>query len=163
MADAVERYAAAAAAIGAAAARDYPRLWAAEAIPPDLWSAMADAGLLGLSTAERYGGAGLSTGAIARIGRAFVRASGVQGLVTAWQAHNLMADWVFGHFASEGQRQAWSPRIAAQQLKGRGISISIWALASKRVRKPPACTITVVCGGYWLNKLFSQARLDFED
>lgn len=113
MADAVERHAAAAAAIGAAAARDYPRLWAAEAIPPALWSAMAEAGLLGLSTAERYGGAGLSTDEIARVGRAFVRASGVQGLVTAWQAHNLMADWVFGHFASEGQRQAWSPRIAA--------------------------------------------------
>lgn len=112
MADAVERFSAIAADVGAAAARDFPGLWDQTDVPPELWRRMADAGLFGLSTPQRFGGQGMSVDEIARVSRVFVRAAGVQGLSTVWTSHNLMADWILGHFANEAQQAEWSPKIA---------------------------------------------------
>lgn len=98
--------------IGAAVRADFPELWAADAVPGPLWDRIAAAALFGLSTPKAFGGAGLEALEVARVARAFARAAGVQGLVTVWQSHNLLADWIFGRFASDAQREAWLPRIA---------------------------------------------------
>lgn len=98
--------------IGGDVRADFPELWANDDVPSPLWDRIAAAGLFGLSTPKAFGGAGLEALEVARVARAFARAAGVQGLVTVWQSHNLLADWIFGRFASDGQREAWLPRIA---------------------------------------------------
>lgn len=101
-----------AAELGAMLRRDHPDMWAMEKVPDAAWRAIAEAGLFGLSTPQSFGGAGLAVEEIARISRAFIRAAGFQGLATVWQSHNLMADWILGHFADADQQAAWFPKIA---------------------------------------------------
>lgn len=116
MAHSAKEWADVAEAIGRAARVAHPRLFEADAIPPALWTEMADAGLLGLTTPTAFGGAGLTTHQIGGIARAFAYGSGVQGLVTTWQSHNLLSDWVFTRFATPAQQSEWRPEIAAGRV-----------------------------------------------
>ena len=146
MSDALAPYRDAAVAIGRQAAADYPELWRAESLPEPIWRSLADAGLLGLSTAPEHGGAGLSTDAIGRIARDFVRASGVKGLVTIWQAHNLMADWIFGRFATPAQQAQYLPMIAA------GAATAAFAVSEPGRGAHPKllATTAMQSDGYWV-------------
>ncbi len=143
-------YAEVAASVGSAAAREYARLWEMDAIPADLWRQMGAKGLLGLSTPSAFGGAGLGVNAIARIGRAFVRACGCQGLVTAWQAHNLMADWIFGHFANAAQRAEWLPRIARGEASA-AFAVSEPGAGAHPKRLAATATWSAERNGFFLN------------
>lgn len=112
MTDQVKAFTAAAEAVAHAANADYPALHEAERVPADLWNRLSTAGLLGLRVPTEYGGAALDLEDVGRIARAFARASGNQGLVTTWLGHNLMADWVIGHFGDQDQKAALFPDLA---------------------------------------------------
>ncbi|MGZ0187237.1 MAG: acyl-CoA dehydrogenase family protein, partial [Alphaproteobacteria bacterium] len=112
MSDLVMEFGKTAARLGAAAKHDHPGIWQMESLPDGLWDAFGQSGLLGLSAPVAFGGAGLSVDQIARVARQFSKAAGVQGLSTLWQSHNLMADWIFGHFANTAQQAEWWPKIA---------------------------------------------------
>jgi len=116
LAHSAEQWADVAKGIGRAARGAYPRLFEADSIPPELWTEMADAGLLGLATPAEFGGAGLTTAEIGPIARAFAYGAGVQGLVTTWQSHNLLSDWIFSRFATPDQQAKWRPEIAAGRV-----------------------------------------------
>lgn len=148
MADAVARFSKIAGEIGSLAARDFPDLWAADAVPAALWAKMADAGLFGLSTPTRYGGAGMTVDEIARVARVFVRAAGVQGLSTVWTSHNLMADWIFGHFANAAQQAAWSPKIATGEAS---LAFAVSEPGAGAHPKKLATTATADGDGFRLN------------
>lgn len=98
--------------IGAASRQSHPRLFEADTVPADLWSELAASGLLGLSAPEGFGGAGLTVEEIGPVARAFAYGAGFQGLVTTWQSHNLLSDWIFGRFATPDQQAEWRPTIA---------------------------------------------------
>lgn len=108
-----KNFEAAAVEIGRSVRARWPNLWEAETVPDGLRDEIAAAGLFGLSTPAKYGGAGFDTERVARIARRFARAAGVQGLVTVWQSHNLLADWIFGRFANDAQKAEWLPQIAS--------------------------------------------------
>lgn len=103
-------------AIAAKANADFPALHEAESIPPEIWSELASAGLLGLRVPAEFGGAAIDLEDVGLIARAFAKASGVQGLVTTWLGHNLLADWVLGHFSNVTQQAALFPKIAAGEV-----------------------------------------------
>lgn len=145
MSNGTKRYEAAVAEIGGEVRARWPDLWAADAVPAELWDRIAAAGLFGLSTPTAHGGAGLTVDEIARAARIFARTSGVQGLVTTWQAHSLMADWIFGRFASPAQQAIWSPRIAT------GASTLAFAVSEPDAGAHPkrlSTRATAVDGGY---------------
>lgn len=110
--DKLDALTAAAKAIAEEANTAFPALHEAESVPEALWSRMADAGLLGLRAPSEFGGAALDLEDVGWIARAFAKASGVQGLVTTWLGHNLMADWVIGHFGNRDQQAAYYPQLA---------------------------------------------------
>ena len=112
MTDKVDAFIAAAEALARAANADYPGLHEAESVPEELWAKLSEAGLLGLRVPSEYGGAALDLEDVGRIARAFARASGNQGLVTTWLGHNLMADWVIGHFGNADKQAALFPKLA---------------------------------------------------
>ena len=112
MTDTVDAFIAAAEALARSANADYPGLHEAESVPEELWAKLSGAGLLGLRVPSEYGGAALDLEDVGRIARAFAKASGNQGLVTTWLGHNLMADWVIGHFGNADQQAALFPNLA---------------------------------------------------
>lgn len=111
MTDKLNAFIAAAETIAKQANAKFPALHEAENIPAEIWSKLADAGLLGLRVPTEFGGVAIDLEDIGRIGRAFARASGVQGLVTTWLGHNLLADWVLGHFGNAAQQSDLFPKI----------------------------------------------------
>lgn len=112
MTDRVTAFTAVAEALAHTANAEYPGLHKAESVPQELWTKLSEAGLLGLRIPMEYGGAALDLEDVGRIARAFAKASGNQGLVTTWLGHNLMADWVIGHFGNANQQAELFPKLA---------------------------------------------------
>lgn len=112
MTDRLAAFIAVAEALAHTANADYPGLHEAESVPQILWTKLSEAGLLGLRIPSEYGGAALDLEDVGAIARAFAKASGNQGLVTTWLGHNLMADWVIGHFGNADQQAALFPKLA---------------------------------------------------
>jgi len=112
MTDRLAAFIAVAEALAHTANADYPGLHEAESVPQVLWTKLSEAGLLGLRIPSEYGGAALDLEDVGAIARAFAKASGNQGLVTTWLGHNLMADWVIGHFGNADQQAALFPKLA---------------------------------------------------
>jgi len=113
MSQSVEQFIEAAIAVGQKAESAYPSLWEADAVPDALWREFAERRLFALSAPTEFGGEGKTIGEIARVGRALARAAGVQGLASVWLSHNMLADWILGHFANPAQQAEWWPRIAS--------------------------------------------------
>lgn len=112
MTDRLAAFIAVAEALAHTANAEYPGLHEAESVPQELWTKLSEAGLLGLRIPSEYGGAALDLEDVGPIARAFAKASGNQGLVTTWLGHNLMADWVIGHFGNADQQAALFPKLA---------------------------------------------------
>jgi acyl-CoA dehydrogenase len=93
-----------------------PRVREAEAagtFPPDLWPAMAAAGLLGLNHPEEYGGSGGGVLALAILSEELARASG--GLAISPLVSSYMAGPHLARYGNEEQKERWlRPLLAGE-------------------------------------------------
>lgn len=83
--------------------------------PREIYSKMAELGLLGMATPEEYGGSALS-----RLTGALVYeqlAKGDMATAVGLSVHNMITGSI-ARFGSEEQRQRWVPRLASGELLG---------------------------------------------
>ena len=112
MTDTVDAFIAAAEALARTANADYPGLHEAESVPEELWAKLSEG--WAARPPRPFGVRRCGTRFRGRWPHRarFARASGNQGLVTTWLGHNLMADWVIGHFGNADQQAALFPKLA---------------------------------------------------
>ncbi len=87
-------------------------LWRTEHFPPDLWRAFADADLLGLGIAERWGGRAIEATEMLASAEALVRHGRSIGVAKTWQAHLTQDRFLVERHADEAQAAAILPRLA---------------------------------------------------
>ncbi len=81
--------------------------------PPELWRGLAEAGLLGLTVPEAYGGRGWDLERLAGACRGMVRHGRSLGAMLAWKVHCTLSLFALARLGDEAQKQAWLPRLAA--------------------------------------------------
>ena len=81
--------------------------------PPDLWQALAGAGLLGLTIPEDYGGRGWGLDRLAGACRDMVRHGRSLGAMLAWKVHCTLSRFALARLGDEAQKQAWLLRLAS--------------------------------------------------
>lgn len=91
--------------------RPRPELSTLPELPPDVWRAMREAGLMRLGVPEAYGGTGTSPAVQAELGEILVAEGRSLGVSTIWQGHNTLTRYLFG-FADEAQKARWLPELA---------------------------------------------------
>ena len=100
-------------------------------VPPDLWAAMAKAGLFRIGLPLAHGGDGAPLSVLAAADRALIAGGGSPGLATVWGAHQMIPRHFLAGFGTEAQQQDWLPRIAA------GTSTASIAISEPRVGAHP--------------------------
>ncbi len=88
----------------------------AETFPHDIWSAMGQAGLMGIAIDPRFGGSGLDFAGLAETCEAFAEASACPGLTMSWLGHNLMGRLLIQNVGTPEQQEVWLPRIASGEV-----------------------------------------------
>ena len=87
-------------------------LYGLDSFPRDIWGAMAERNLLGLSIPGRYGGMDGSALAGAAAGEALARQGGNMGLALSWLIHQIVARFVIHDAGNEDQRSRYLPGLA---------------------------------------------------
>lgn len=82
-------------------------------VPQTLWQALADAGLFGIALPRNYGGGGGDYRSLAAAARTMVSVGGCQGLAMSWMAQNLLPRFLILRNASDAQKTALLPTMAA--------------------------------------------------
>ena len=98
-------------------------LLASEVFPPDLWAAMAQAGLFRIGLPAAHGGDGGNYASIAAAERVLVEAGQSTGLAGVWGGHLMMARWFLAGFGSAAQQARYLPEVASGALTT-GVAIS---------------------------------------
>jgi alkylation response protein AidB-like acyl-CoA dehydrogenase len=104
------------------------------------WRRCGDAGLLGLSIPEQYGGRGLDALTTARAVEAFGRGCEDMGLVFSAAAHLFACSMPVVEYASEAFKECWLPGLCSGDLIGanaiteKDAGSDIFALKTKAVR-----------------------------
>jgi len=98
------------------ATRDHMDSWRrAGIVPRSFWTAVADAGFLGMSIPERYGGAGADF----RFDMGFVEELAAIGLESfGAPMHNSVVAPYIETFGNEDQKQRWLPKMVTGELIG---------------------------------------------
>jgi len=94
-----------------------------DVFPADLWKKMAEAGLLGLSIPEIYGGAGEDYWFMTAALKSFVQGGRNMGMALSWMIHLLVARFFILSFGQEEQIEAYLKPMARGELTG-SIAIS---------------------------------------
>ena len=81
--------------------------------PADLWRGLAEAGLLGLTVPEEYGGRGRDLEGLAEDCRDMVRHGRSLGAMLAWKVHCTLCLFALARLGDEAQKRAWLPRLAS--------------------------------------------------
>ncbi len=105
-------------------------------VPPDLWHAMAAAGLFRIGLPTAHGGDGAPLSAIAAAERGLIAGGGSPGLGTVWAAHQMIPRHFLAGFGTPAQQAHWLPRIAA------GTSTAAIAISEPRVGAHPKLLTT---------------------
>ncbi|WP_404377329.1 acyl-CoA dehydrogenase family protein [Vreelandella aquamarina] len=86
-------------------------------IPRSLWTALGDAGLLGIDLDETHGGAGADI-AITQLALEEMSRQGFGGLASAYNIHaNIVMPYI-QNLGSEAQRESWLPSMARGECLG---------------------------------------------
>ena len=80
--------------------------------PADLWRGLAEAGLLGLTVPEEYGGGGRDLERLAEDCRDMVRHGRSLGAMLAWKVHCTLSFFALARLGDEAQKREWLPRLA---------------------------------------------------
>ena len=80
--------------------------------PADLWRGLAEAGLLGLTVPEEYGGGGRDLERLAEDCRDMVRHGRSLGAMLAWKVHCTLSHFALARLGDEAQKREWLPRLA---------------------------------------------------
>ncbi|MGO8915669.1 MAG: acyl-CoA dehydrogenase family protein [Stellaceae bacterium] len=80
--------------------------------PQELWTALGEAGLLGIAAPERFGGLGGGYRDLVLAGAALVRVGGNLGFASSWLGHCLTGRFFLQRFASPPQQARWLPLVA---------------------------------------------------
>ena len=81
--------------------------------PPELWQGLAEAGLLGLTVPEEYGGRGWDLERLAGGCRDMVRHGRSLGAMLAWKVHCTLSHFALARLGDEEQKREWLPRLAS--------------------------------------------------
>ncbi len=84
--------------------------------PPDLWRGLAEAGLLGLTVPEDYGGGGWDLERLAGGCRDMVRYGRSLGAMLAWKTHCTLSFFALARLGSGAQKRDWLPRLASGEV-----------------------------------------------
>ena len=98
-------------------------LLASETFPPDLWRAMAEAGLFRIGLPAEHGGDGGTYADIAAAERVLVEHGHSTGLAGVWGGHLMVARWFIAGFANPAQQACYLPDAASGALT-MGVAIS---------------------------------------
>ena len=79
--------------------------------PADLWRGLAEAGLLGLTVPEEYGGGGRDLERLAEDCRDMVRHGRSLGAMLAWKVHCTLSHFALARLGDEAQKREWLPRL----------------------------------------------------
>ena len=94
-----------------------------DALPDSIWQAMADEGLLALSTPEAYGGTPIDPATQVASVEGFVRAARNTGVGAIWQAHLHNAGFVINRLGNDEQRAQYLPGLTRGEIR-MAVSIS---------------------------------------
>jgi acyl-CoA dehydrogenase len=94
-----------------------------ETFPPDLWRAMAEAGLFRIGLPAEHGGDGGTYADIAAAERILVEAGHSTGLAGVWGGHQMVARWFLAGFGTQAQQSRYLPALASGALTA-GVGIS---------------------------------------
>lgn len=94
-----------------------------DALPDAIWQAMADEGLLALSTPADYGGTPIDPATQIATVEAFVRAARNTGVGAIWQAHLHNAGFVINRLGNDEQQAKYLPGLASGEVR-MAVSIS---------------------------------------
>ncbi len=94
-----------------------------ETFPPDLWQAMAEAGLFRIGLPAEHGGDGGTYADIAAAERALVEDGQSTGLAGVWGGHQMVARWFLAGFGTKAQQARHLPSLASGALTA-GVAIS---------------------------------------
>lgn len=95
----------------------------ADDFPMEVWGRMAEAGLLGLSIPERYGGAGAGYRSAVFALKSFVQGGRNMGMALSWMIHLVVARFFLLNFGREDQAEAYLRPMARGTVTG-SIAIS---------------------------------------
>ncbi len=98
-------------------------LLASPTVPPDLWAAMAAAGLFRIGLPAEHGGDGGSDADIAAAERVLVEEGGSMGLAGIWAHHQVVPRWFLVGHGTAAQQARWLPRFVSGELTA-GVAIS---------------------------------------
>jgi acyl-CoA dehydrogenase len=94
-----------------------------DALPDAIWQAMAEEGLLALSTPEEFGGTPIDPATQIATVEGFVRAARNVGVGSIWQGHLHNAGFVINRLGNEEQRRQYLPALAKGEVR-MAVSIS---------------------------------------
>lgn len=98
-------------------------LLASPELPPELWAAMAAAGLFRIGLPAAHGGDGNGYAGIAMAERVLVEEGGSTGLAGIWGSHQMVPRWFIAGFGSPEQQARLLPGFASGTLTA-GVAIS---------------------------------------
>ncbi|MDI9569235.1 MAG: acyl-CoA dehydrogenase family protein [Pseudomonadota bacterium] len=107
-------------------ARERLAPWAAgrpDSLPPELWRAAGEAGLLGIAVPREYGGRGLDYLAVTAVAAVLTGAGHNPGFCLSWIIHNVVTRLAFWELAREDQHARFLPDLAVGRSSA-SISIS---------------------------------------
>lgn len=113
----------------------------------ELWRAMGDAGLFGISVAEQVGGRGGGATELALSVRRFARDGCDMGLTLSWITHQALCIKSIERYGTDEQKSSYLPRLISGEWVGAA------AVSEQRTGAHPAgisTTATLGAGGYTL-------------